>query len=186
LSNHPVIGVSWYEALAFTRWFSERSGLSVRLPTEAEWEYAVRYPDGRRFPWGDDYLSGCANINECDSVQSIGHYHLKRTTAVGLYPQGVNAVGIHDLCGNSAEWCLSPWTIPYRHHTAHEVSTEGNIGRAWRGGSWYYGVTNARAASRGWDYPHACDTMLGFRLLLETNSSANLPTDFNDGDNYKE
>lgn len=62
ISNHPVVGISWYEANAFTRWLSEKLGSEVRLPSEAEWEKAARGIDSRIYPWGNAFEDGYANL----------------------------------------------------------------------------------------------------------------------------
>src|SRR4030095_432041 len=62
--NHPAENVSWYDAVAFCRWLSAKLGYEVRLPTEQEWEKAARGVDGRAYPWGNQYVSGYANIDE--------------------------------------------------------------------------------------------------------------------------
>jgi formylglycine-generating enzyme required for sulfatase activity len=101
LANHPVVGISWYEAVAFCRWLSEQSGHLVRLPSEAEWEKAARGPDGRAYPWGnDEALAGQANSDEAG---------ITTTCAVGLFPAGVSPYGVHDMSGNVWEWCSTLW-----------------------------------------------------------------------------
>ena len=96
-ANHPRESVSWYEAMAFCTWLSERLGTEVRLPTEQEWEKAARGTNGNEYPWGKDYISGFANINETWD-KAVEHY-LRRTTVVGLYPQGRSPYGVMDLAG---------------------------------------------------------------------------------------
>jgi hypothetical protein len=77
-ATRPCTSVNWYEAVAFSRWLSEQLGYTVRLPTEEEWERAARGRDGRAFPWGDDYSTGYANINE--TWDSAGGQKLEHTT----------------------------------------------------------------------------------------------------------
>jgi formylglycine-generating enzyme required for sulfatase activity len=91
LDNHPVINVSWYEAVAYCRWLDEHLheaervpvGLVLRLPTEAEWEWAARGPEGRRWPWGDEWQASYCNGEEA----KIG-----RTSAVGSFAAGASHV----------------------------------------------------------------------------------------------
>ena len=79
LSNHPVVGVMWYEAVAFCRWLSVQVGFEVSLPSETEWEKAARGLDGRIYPWGDTPDPEKANYGDT----SIG-----TTSAVGAFPVG--------------------------------------------------------------------------------------------------
>jgi len=175
ISNHPVVGVTWYEAQAFCGWLTaqssgnpplpmgERTGVrAFRLPTEAEWEKAARYPDGRRYPWGPDYISGYANIDETE--QSAGPHYLRRTSPVGIYPQEANTLhGAHDLSGNVWEWCLSKWAAEYAY--PEDNQPEGNAPRCLRGGSWYGLQGGARAASRSGNLPYVRRYSFGFRVV---------------------
>ncbi|MCP4538110.1 MAG: formylglycine-generating enzyme family protein, partial [Chloroflexi bacterium] len=112
LSNHPVVGVSWYEAAAFCRWFTEqlqqnghlKAGEKITLPTEPQWEKAARGVDGRRYPWGNDPDRNRANYGDT----GIG-----TTSAVGCFPGGASPYGIEDLSGNVWEWCRTKWEGNY-------------------------------------------------------------------------
>ena len=103
--NRPRETVSWYEAMAFCRWLSDRLGYEVRLPTEFEWEKAARGEDGREYPWGGSYRAGFANIYE----RGGGATFLAQTIAVGLYPHAASPYGVLDLAGNVWEWCLNEY-----------------------------------------------------------------------------
>ncbi|NJP07020.1 MAG: formylglycine-generating enzyme family protein, partial [Chloroflexaceae bacterium] len=96
----PVVGVNWFEAVAYARWLSAQTGREYRLPTEAEWEKAARGPDGLIWPWGNEWRDGMANSNEA------GH---DVTIAVGNYPDGASPYGALDMAGNVWEWCSSSW-----------------------------------------------------------------------------
>ncbi|MGH7492822.1 MAG: SUMF1/EgtB/PvdO family nonheme iron enzyme [bacterium] len=113
LPNQPVVGVSWFEAEAFCAWLTaEGMGLSaegkkqtVRLPTEAEWEFAARGSEGRKYPWGPDQPTP-EHANHDES--KIG-----RPTTVGAYPRGGTPDGVFDLAGNVWEWCQDWYSKKY-------------------------------------------------------------------------
>jgi formylglycine-generating enzyme required for sulfatase activity len=176
LDNHPVVGVSWFEALAYAVWLNELlpaikpdapcDGLSVRLPSEAEWEYAARGPSGLAYAWGNE--SGPERGNCSDTK-------LGRTSAAGLFPPG-EAFDLHDMSGNVWEWCLSRWgadvdesAFTYRDWQAQEKQrnlVEPVEFRIARGGSWYVRSGNARCAVRNRYHPSNRDSYLGFRVVL--------------------
>ncbi|MBE2268640.1 MAG: SUMF1/EgtB/PvdO family nonheme iron enzyme, partial [Anaerolinea sp.] len=95
--NHPRERVSWYDAVAFTRWLSAKLGYEVRLPTEQQYERSARWTDARMYPYAGKYDPAKANTD------STG---IKQTSAVGIFPNGASVEGIHDLSGNVWEWCL--------------------------------------------------------------------------------
>jgi formylglycine-generating enzyme required for sulfatase activity len=129
--SHPRDNVSWYQAVAFTRWLTARlqragqlaEGLQIRLPTEEEWEYAARGTDERRYPYPGEFDSA-----KCNSRQT----GIRQTSAVGLFPDGASPFGVLDMSGNVWEWCLNDYAKP------QIVDGYGNGERkVLRGGSWY-------------------------------------------------
>ena len=163
-ANRPRTNVDWYEAVAFTRWLSAQLGYEVRLPTEEEWERAGRGVEGREYPWGQEYKSGRANINETDG--KTGPWYLKQTTAVGIYPRGASSEGVLDLSGNAWEWCLNK----YEHPEQIQADTSGDR-RVLRGGSLLHAADFARGSQRLRLRPNFRDFNYGFRVV----SSALIP-----------
>lgn len=100
--NQPVVRVSWYECVAYCRWFNSETGQTYRLPSEAEWEKAARGTDGRQYPWGHEFETGRLNSGE-------GEQTVEATTPVGIYPTGENPYGCLDMAGNVWEWTSSMW-----------------------------------------------------------------------------
>jgi formylglycine-generating enzyme required for sulfatase activity len=153
LANHPIVGVTWYEAIAFTTWLAEQLGLppdAMRLPSEFEWEKAARGIDGRAYPWGLSASAGAANINETYAYSPVGENYLKRTCAVGAFSGDMSPFGVMDMCGNVREWTLT------RFH---------DYGRVVRGGCWFSNSHQAQNTHRNWFYEQNSDPGLGFRLV---------------------
>ena len=159
----PVVGVSWYDALAYLTWLNELTNGSYRLPTEAEWEKTARGTDGRIYPWG----------NEWDvSKGNFGEIRLKRTTPVGSYPGGVSPYGCLDMGGNVYEWC-NDWFHPetYKYSPAENPGGAADGRRkVIRGGSWVpRGEFAARGANRAAYEPTEKVHNVGIRIA---NSAA--------------
>ncbi len=171
--NHPRERVSWYEAVAFCKWLTAKTEQTsdllpsefdryqpwrITLPTEWQWEKAARGHDGRRYPWGDDYVSGHANIGE--RWTDAGKHYLAKSSAVGMYPPGISPYEIHDLSGNVWEWCLNEYENP--EHTL----VSGDATRVLRGGSWNGLAVVASALFRNGNLPHGQDYDVGFRVVV--------------------
>jgi len=140
--NSPVVGVSWYEAVAYCRWLSEVVGRKFRLPTEAEWEKAARGEHGREWPWGNEFDSQKANTRESGPG---------RTTPVGQYsPDGDSPYGAADMAGNVWEWCQDWFAEDNYQRSPSENPPGPETGnfRVLRGGSWYDDQDGARCAFR--------------------------------------
>ena len=151
-ANAPRETVSWYEAVAFGRWLSERLGYRVRLPTEFEWQQAATGGEvSRSYPWGPAW-----EVSRCNSEES----GLNRPTAVGLYPQGTWPGRPLDMAGNVWEWCLNKY-----HKPRHRRIDESGDWRVVRGGSWDGSSDHCRAAYRYGSHPEARSDARGFRLL---------------------
>jgi hypothetical protein len=144
IPNHPAETVSWYDAMAFCRWLSAQLGYEVRLPTEMEWQQAATGGNPvNTYPWGPEYISGYANIDETDRRgwgEKVGPHFLNQTTAVGLYPQGASEQGVLDLSGNVWEWCLNTYDDP------QNTDPGGTDTRVLRGGAFNNNVDGARCA----------------------------------------
>jgi formylglycine-generating enzyme required for sulfatase activity len=152
LPDHPRVCITWYEAEAYAQW---RGG---RLPTEAEWEFAARGTDSLVYPWGNEWDSAKANVED-----SIG------LVAVGSYAEGVSWVGAHDMAGNAMEW-VADWLSPNHNHLADQP--ENPIGlptgrmKVEKGGWWGSNALVARSAYRHFeDPPTYQDHHIGFRVV---------------------
>jgi formylglycine-generating enzyme required for sulfatase activity len=144
--DHPVVFISWNDAMAYARWLAKFTGQSWRLSTEAEWEKAARGTDGRIYPWGNTFDKARCNT----SKSGIG-----TTTPIGRYPNGESPYHVRDLTGNVLEWTSSLYqSYPYRKNDGRENldSTDFRIIRMQRGNSWAGSPRDARAAYRGGDF----------------------------------
>ncbi|MCP4211501.1 MAG: SUMF1/EgtB/PvdO family nonheme iron enzyme [Halieaceae bacterium] len=156
LDNHPVIGITWYEALAFCRWLSERTGTNINLPTEAQWEKAARGEDSRVYPWGEDIDENLCNYDKT----GIG-----TTNAVGCFPGGASPWGVEGLGGNVWEWCLSKYAdYPYKDDVRNKVDAS-DARRVLRGGSFGPTAQLVRCACRDADHPVGWHHDGGFRVV---------------------
>ena len=97
-SNHPVVAVGWYDA---AQWCEP---LGLRLPTEAEWEFAARGPQSRAFPWGNEWNAALCAGGEAPATEQ-GQPTQQPTVPVGGFPRGASWCGALDMTGNAAEWC---------------------------------------------------------------------------------
>lgn len=184
-ADHPVVGVSYYDAIAFCAWAADATGLPVRLPTEPEWEKAGRGPEACVYPWGNEWQKGFCNTSE---------EKLNGTSAVGGYsPRGDSPYGVAEMGGNVQEWCSSLYgPYPYDPADGREAhvydlhnrdllpklletgctsmpeSNEASIGKSvLRGGSWREAKFQARCAYRSWAAPMHRSDDTGFRCCYE-------------------
>jgi len=186
-ADHPVVGVSYYDALAFCAWAGQETGLPIRLPTEPEWEKAARGPEIRVFAWGDKWENELCNTRE-GKLEGTG------TTPVDQFsPQGDSPYGVADVGGNVQEWCSSLFgPYPYDPTDGREAhvydlqvedllpklletgctslpeSDEASMGKSViRGGSWRETKLQSRCAYRSWAAPMHRSDDTGFRCCYE-------------------
>ena len=155
--DHPVVCVSWRDAVAYCDWLVDITGKLYRLPSEAEWEKAARGTDGRIYPWGNRWYPGWCNTLEGG---------MGGTTPVGKYPQGASPYGLLDMAGNVWEWCSSLYQgYPYGAGDGRE-DLEALGARVIRGGSWGGRRLVARCACRDRLVPDLRGSILGFRVCV--------------------
>jgi formylglycine-generating enzyme required for sulfatase activity len=170
--RHPVVYVSSGEAIKFCQWLTSRERRRYRLPTEAEWEYAARGSDGRKFPWGNEQGRGdLANFADRNTVFAWSDREIDdgfaESSPVGAFPLGASPFGIEDMAGNVWEWCLD-FSEAYRGSA--KTNPRGALSgakRIYRGGSWKSRFHSLRATTRGSNTPNYACNDLGFRIVCE-------------------
>lgn len=164
--QRPVINVSWNDAQQYVKWLSAKTGLTYRLPSEAEWEYAARAGTTTPFAFGERITTAQANFdgNSTYNGSAKGEYRQK-TLPVGSLAK--NAWELYDLHGNVLEWVQDCWHETYQGAPDTSRAWEnGCIGevRVLRGGGWMFNPDDTRSASRGWAKPDSLSSGFGFRL----------------------
>ena len=169
--DHPVVNVSWYDAMAYCNWLSEVTSKPYHLPSEAEWEKGARGGDGRIYPWGNQW-----DVLRCNSAEG-GE---RGTTPVGAYPQGASPYGLLDMAGNVWEWTRSLWgedpfrpsfKYPYDPTDDHEdLDAPGVVLRILRGGAFYCSRRSVRCASRDRHFTRDRSGLIGFRVVVAPGS----------------
>ena len=183
--DHPVVNVSWNDAQAFCKWLSAKEGVTYRLPTEAEWEYACRAGSTTMYQTGDDPegLVSVGNVLDASAKAQLTEYpDLSYLSANDGYaftaPVGrfrANPWGLYDLHGNVNEWCQD-WDGEYPSGDVTDpVGPGAGSHRVDRGGSWddFAGICRSAYRSRG--SPSRRDSFLGFRVLRSSAKSSKQP-----------
>jgi formylglycine-generating enzyme required for sulfatase activity len=159
--SYPVEGISWIDVQEFFQKLNVKSKVSLRLPTEAEWEYACRARTTSRFGFGDGYAD-------------LGDYawygqNFGRITH-GVSGNKANNFGLYDMHGNVWEWCEDDW-----HENYQGAPNEGNawtdaprgVTRVLRGGSWYSNPRNCCSTNRDMNTPDYTMNDIGFRCARD-------------------
>ncbi len=167
--NYPVCAVSWYEAKAFCRWLSEKSGKSYRLPTEQEWEKAARGDSGKIFPWGDEWNSSLCNWLGDTNGDNLPNHELDGflyTAPVDHFSESQSTYGCFNMAGNVLEWCNTEWN-------SSKKNVKQTIYKVYKGGSFFSGEPRLlRCSWRGGTYPeigHVYWGITGFRAAMNEN-----------------
>ncbi|MHC4404660.1 MAG: formylglycine-generating enzyme family protein [Planctomycetota bacterium] len=172
--DHPVVHVSWNDAVEFCKWLSGKEGKTYRLPTEAEWEYACRAGTSTRYHHGDDPegLAHVGNVHDATAKAKFPAWQPTIATRDGYVftaPVGKfkpNPFGLFDVHGNVWEWCADWYGKDYYKTSPLEDPEGPNSGtfHVLRGGSWLNRPDDSRSADRGGDVPAFHYLYDGFRV----------------------
>lgn len=180
--NHPVVCVSWSDAVRYCKWLSKRTGKRFRLPTEAEWEYAAGNGENRtKYSWGQDNPTVKDGGNIADESARKKYTQKKPqngyaegyddgfecTSPVGSF--NPNKFGLYDMTGNVWEWCSDLFSDSYYKESPKENPTGPLYGirKALRGGSWFSGLFNSRVTFRRHSERKRSYSDCGFRVVME-------------------
>ena len=176
--RRPVERISWWEAQEFCDRLSNLTGLTYRLPSEAEWEYACRAGTTTPFYFGETIMTEVANYRGQDweflGKVYLGNYgrgpkgkFLEQATDVAKFP--ANPWGLYDMHGNVLEWCADHWHDSYQGAPTNGsawLTDKKDAARLLRGGSCYSFPANCRSAYRSFSSPGHRDSGLGFRVCV--------------------
>jgi len=161
-ATRPVINVSYWDAVDYCDWLSMETDWTVRLPTEAEWEYACRAGTATPF-WSGESI----HVDQAHYMLSDDPSKNIMMTLPVKYHQA-NAWGLCDMHGNVWEWCASEYDEGYSGKELEDVSKDRaneNV-RVLRGGSWFCRLAEVRAAKRVGSNPLSTDSFSGFRIAI--------------------
>lgn|GEM_PF-3107813 len=184
-ADHPVVNVSWYDAIKFCNWLSRKEGKEevyeiskdgksvtwnrnkkgFRLPTEAEWEYAARGEEGREYPWGNESY---------DPKNPRANFEAQGTVPVSDRLNQVTKEGIRGLAGNVWEWCWDRYAGRYNPEDVdNPAGPDQGSSRVLRGGSWYNDApAYLRSAFRHLLHPERHYSHYGFRVVEDYDNYA--------------
>ncbi|HEY0370030.1 MAG TPA: formylglycine-generating enzyme family protein [Chthoniobacterales bacterium] len=170
--RHPLVHVSSFDAIKFCEWLSRNEGKKYRLPSEAEWEYAARGPEGWKYPWGNNdraldvanFADASTNFPWRDTARNDG---FPESSPVGAFPRGASIFGIEDMAGNVWEWCLDYFQPLVGAFRCDPRGATHGTHRVYRGGSWKSRFSSLRATARSANAPNYSCNDLGFRVVCE-------------------
>jgi len=172
--DHPVVCVSWNDAVEFCNWLGQTTGRTVRLPTEAQWEYACRAGTETTYPWDPRREDGNGWCNAADQSAARKFPGQPAFTWDDRYaytsPAGkfkANAFGLYDMAGNAWQWCADWYEYSYSREARDACGPAAGMYRVTRGGSWHSGPDYCRTAVRRKEPPAARNNILGFRVVVE-------------------
>jgi formylglycine-generating enzyme required for sulfatase activity len=173
--DHPVVEISWNDAMAFCQWLGSKEARIYRLPTEAEWEYCCRAGTQTAYPWGDNKEEGrgwancadatlLANATGSDLAVFAWSDGYVFTSPVAKFKP--NAWGLYDMIGNAWEWC-GDWYGDYRGIAVDPQGPSTGKSKVLRGGSWESGPRQSRCAYRSKSMPDERSNICGFRIVRQ-------------------
>ena len=145
-AQHPVVLISYDDAMAYAAWKSQQTGLTYRLPTAEEWEKAARGTEGQYFPWGNDWS---------DDATNAGVSKLNYTSAIATFPQSKSKYGVEDMAGNVFEY------------TSNLISDRNDDVVMMKGCSWDDLPGFCRGAYQHTRPSNSRHILFGFRLVAE-------------------
>ena len=163
--NQPVVGISWYDAMAYCNWLSEITNKRFRLPTEAEWEKAAKGNIDRKYPWGNSPISK-------EKAKYSSPY--ESPSLIWSFPNGVNQdTKTFNMAGNVSEWCFDNYSenfykiIDSLSLFTNPLNLEWGVNKVIRGGSFKDNPFYLRCTARNYYPPDTKKEFIGFRVVME-------------------
>ncbi|WP_096701741.1 SUMF1/EgtB/PvdO family nonheme iron enzyme [Magnetospirillum sp. 15-1] len=156
--KRPVINITWDDARAYAAWVGKSSGLTCRLPSEAEWEYAARAGTSTGYWWGEEAGNDRLNCRDC-----LGKEPPYGSRPARSFPP--NPWGLYEMNGNVWEWTADCWTPD--HSSPAATGDNACRDKVVKGGSWYYFSAMSRASARAKNDAAVWSYNIGIRVLCE-------------------
>ncbi|MEO1166267.1 MAG: formylglycine-generating enzyme family protein [Chloroflexota bacterium] len=162
-AEKPVVGVSWFESVAFCLWLSDETGEKIMLPTDEQWQFAAQGTDNRAYPWGNTWNPNLCQNNFSGRIGTspVTQYENKFRNFLGFgnINDGTSPFGVVDMVGNVWEWCVTD-----SDKKTDDINASA-FRRVFRGGCWYdINLDMFRCDHRSRNFPHERMYVIGFRL----------------------
>lgn len=184
--DHPVSGITWYDAMDYCQWLSSETKRHYTLPNEAQWEKAARGIDGRLYPWGNEWEPASVYMGTGHAAVGLPQSAPAGVSLVPTRPAGCSPYGCYDMVGYVRQWTHSLWGMqakqpdyvyPWIDDERNDITHFDVMRRIYRGGAAQDDVAHQRCAARHGAAPDIPDKLIGLRVVMQPRSVSEVPDD---------